>query len=389
MKKKLSLGSKLKKFPPYLFLELDKKKEEAIKRGRKIISLAIGDPDMATPSAITKFAAKEVLKKSNHSYPPGKGSGKLRFAIAEWHFKRHGIKIDSDNEVLALIGSKEGIAHLPFVLLNKGDTAAILDPFYPAYKTGLLLSDARIELIPTKEENGFLPDLKALDKKLLKKTKLLFLNYPNNPTGAVADKKFFTEIIKLAKKYSFWIAQDAAYSEIYFNKPPLSILQIPGAKDVAVEFHSLSKTFCMTGWRLGWVAGNRDVVGALAKLKGNIDSGPFNAIQETAVFALKHYGKIVPPIREVFRDRKKMFVKALEESGWKIFPCEASFFVWARPPVKMSSMECVCKMLDSADVLASPGSGFGSCGEGYVRFSLTVEDALLRKASVKIKKIKW
>ena len=389
MPKKLSLGAKINKFPPYLFKELDKKRKEAEKKGGSIISLAVGDPDIATPASIARFAAKEVLKKSNHSYPYGRGSVKLRNSIAAWHKRRYGVKLNPDSEVLALIGSKEGIAHLPFIVLNKGDTAIIPNPSYPAYKTGVLLSDAKVVRVPLKEKNGFLPELDKLDKKLLKKTKLFFLNYPNNPTGAVADKKFYAKIIKLAKKYSFWIAQDAAYSEIYFNKPPLSIFNIPGAKDVAVEFHSLSKTFCMTGWRMAWVIGNKDIIRELGKLKENMDSGQFNAIQLTAAYALDNYEKLTPSLRRIFSQRRIKFSAGLKEGGWSVYSSVASFFIWARPPVKMSSIKCVYKMLDYAGVLATPGSGFGGRGEGYVRFSLTERDSLLREAVSKIKKIKW
>ncbi|MEA3306578.1 MAG: aminotransferase class I/II-fold pyridoxal phosphate-dependent enzyme [Elusimicrobiota bacterium] len=389
MPKKMPMGSKINKFPPYLFKNLGKKRKDAEKKGRKIISLAVGDPDIATPAPIAKFAAKEVLKKSNYSYPYSKGCVKLRNSIAAWHKRRYGTKFNPDTEVLALIGSKEGIAHLPFIVLNKGDTAIIPNPSYPAYKTGVLLSDAKIARVPLKEENGFLPDLDTIDKKLLKKTKLFFLNYPNNPTGAEANKKFYAKIVKLAKKYSFWIAQDAAYSEIYFNKPPLSIFEVPGARDVAVEFHSVSKTFCMTGWRMAWLVGNKAVIGELGKLKENMDSGQFNAVQLSAAFALDNYEKFTPALRKIFSERRKGFKKILEGAGWSVYPSEASFFLWARPPIKMSSIKCVYKMLDSADVLATPGSGFGNCGEGYVRFSLTAQDSLLNKAARKIKKIKW
>ncbi len=389
MPKKMPLGAKINKFPPYLFKELDRKRKEAEKKGRTIISLAVGDPDIATPAPIARFAAKEVLKQSNHSYPYSRGSAKLRNSIAAWHKRRYKTKLDPDSEVLALIGSKEGIAHLPFIILDKGDTAIIGNPSYPAYKTGVLLSNAKVVRVPLKEKNGFLPDLDAIDKKLLKKTKLFFLNYPNNPTGAVADKKFYTKIVKLAKKYFFWIAQDAAYSEIYFSNPPLSILEIPGARDVAVEFHSVSKTFCMTGWRMAWLVGNKDIIRELGALKENMDSGQFNAVQETAAYALDNYEKFVPALRKIFCERRKRFVSVLKESGWSVYPCEASFFIWARPPVKISSIKCVYKMLDASDVLATPGSGFGSVGEGYIRFSLTVDDSLLSKAANKIKKIKW
>ncbi|MBI4656721.1 MAG: aminotransferase class I/II-fold pyridoxal phosphate-dependent enzyme [Elusimicrobia bacterium] len=383
------LGAKIGKFPPYLFRELDRKKENALKLGEKVISLAVGDPDMPTPRPIVRYAGREIFNPANHKYPPNTGSRKLKEAIAEWHKKRHGIKIDPETQVLALIGSKEGLAHLPFVLVNRGDVVLTPDPCYPAYKTGVILSDAVVKSIPLREGTGFLPELEKIPGRVLSRTKLMFLNYPNNPTGALADMDFYAKAVRLAKKHSFWIAQDAAYSEIYFDRPARSILEIPGAVDVAVEFYSVSKTFNMTGWRLAWLIGNSRVIQALSRLKEHIDSGPFNAIQEAAVYALENIEKFAPAIRREYKKRKEFFAEKLASAGWKVFEPGGTFFVWARPPAMMSSMECADKVFERTFVLVSPGSGFGRHGEGYVRFSMTADMPVLAEAASRISRISW
>lgn len=387
--KKPAIGKKIGAFPPYLFRDLDKKREAAVKKGKDVISLAVGDPDLPTPAPIARFAAREVLKPANHSYPQGRGTLRLRRTIAGWHKKRHGITLNPETEILTLIGSKEGLAHLPFALINRGDTVLMPDPCYPAYKTGILLSEAKTKRLPLSEENGFLPDFDALSGSFFKGARLLFLNYPNNPTGASAGLKFYAKAVAAAKKHGFWIAQDAAYSEIFFGKPGPSILEVPGAKDVAVEFYSLSKTYCMTGWRLAWMIGNPEAVGALSKLKDNLDSGQFNAIQETAVFCLENHDKLAAPIRKVFQTRATFFIGALKKAGWTVFEPGATFFVWAKPPARIKSLDCVYRVLDAASVLLTPGSGFGSLGEGYVRFSLTAPESRLREAAERISRIKW
>ena len=387
--KKPALGKTIDSFPPYLFLDLDKRRKAAVKNGQDVISLAVGDPDLPTPAPVARFAAKEVLKPANHRYPEGRGTARLRRTIAAWHKKRHGINLDPETEILALIGSKEGLAHLPFALINRGDTALLPDPCYPAYKTGLILSGARIKRLPLSENRGFLPDLASLPASFFKGAKLLFLNYPNNPTGAAADLKFYAKAVAAAKKYGFWIAQDAAYSEVFFSKPSPSILQVPGAKDVAVEVYSLSKTYCMTGWRLAWMIGNPKAVAALAKLKENLDSGQFNAIQETAVFCLENHDRLAAPIREIFRKRADFFTDALKKAGWDVFRPGATFFVWAKPPSRIGSLACVYRVLEEASVLITPGSGFGPRGEGYVRFSLTAPEKRIREAAGRIARMKW
>lgn len=387
--KELPLGKKPDAFPPYLFRDLDRRRREEVKKGRDVISLAIGDPDIPTPKPITEFAARAVKKASNHSYPYGRGSAEFRTAVAAWHKKRHGIKLDPDTEILALIGSKEGLAHLPFALIDRGDSVIVPDPGYPPYSTGVLLSEGRVERLPLLEKNGFLPDFGALSKKTLSRSRMLFLNYPNNPTGASADLGFYKEAVRFCRKNSLWLAQDAAYSEVYFGKPCPSVLQAPGARDVAVEFYSLSKTYCMTGWRLGWLAGNARAVQALTKLKDNMDSGQFNAVQETGIFCLQNHARLSGPIRKAFQARMEFFTKALAAAGWKVFVPETTFFVWAKPPKGGKSLDAVYRMLSESSVLATPGSGFGPSGEGYVRFSLCAPDARIKEAAQRIGKIAW
>ena len=387
--KELPLGRKPDSFPPYLFKELDRRREEEVKKGRDVISLAIGDPDIPTPAPITEFAAKAVKKASNHQYPYGRGSVEFRRAVAAWHKERHGIKLDPDTEILALIGSKEGLAHLPFALIDRGDSVIIPDPGYPAYKTGVLLSGGRVERLPLLEKDGFLPDFGRLSKKTLSRAKMLFLNYPNNPTGASAGLDFYKEAVRFCRKNNLWLAQDAAYSEVYFGKPSPSVLQAPGARDVAVEFYSLSKTYCMTGWRMAWLAGNARAVQALTKLKENLDSGQFNAVQETGIFCLQNHARLSEPVRRAFQARMAFFTAELKAAGWKVFVPETTFFVWARPPKGGRSIDAVYRMLSEASVLATPGSGFGPSGEGYLRFSLCAPDARIKEAARRIGKIVW
>jgi LL-diaminopimelate aminotransferase len=387
--KELPLGKKIDLFPPYLFRDLDRRRQEEVKKGRDVISLAIGDPDLPTPRPITDFAAKAVKRAANHRYPYGRGSAEFRAAVAAWHKKRHGIKLDADSEVLALIGSKEGLAHLPFALIDRGDSVIVPDPGYPPYTTGVLLSEGRLERVPLFEKDGFLPDFGRISKQTLARSKMLFLNYPNNPTGASATLDFYKEAVKFCRKNELWLAQDAAYSETYFGKPCPSVLQVPGAKDVAVEFYSLSKTYCMTGWRLGWLAGNARAVQALTKIKDNMDSGQFNAVQETGTFCLQNHERLAAPVRLAFKKRMEFFTKALTAAGWQVFVPETTFFVWAKPPKGGKSMDAVYRMLAESAVLGTPGSGFGPSGEGYVRFALCAPDARIKEAARRIAKIAW
>lgn len=385
----IKLSSNLKKFKPFLFEELYRKERAEREKGRKVISMAVGDPDIPTHPDIVNFALKETQNYLNHRYPNTKGNLNLREAVSRWHARRHGVKFHPSDEVSILIGSKEGIAHLPFIAMEKNDICLIPDPTYPTYRTGVLLNGGEIYDVPLKEENGFLPDLARIPQKVVNRTKLFFLNYPNNPTGAVADRAFYADLVKWALKNEIIIALDAAYCEIYFGEPTSSIFEIPQARKTAVEFYSASKTYCMAGWRIGWAVGNSKLVCALNQIKENIDSGQFNAIQNAVAYGLDNHDRIVPQVREKFKERAVFFHDALAECGWKMRAPGGSCFIWARTPVKCSSARAAVFLLENAEVLAAPGSGFGKNGEGYIRFSLTLEDELLREAAEKIQNLDW
>ncbi len=301
-------NEKLKRLPPYLFIEIDRKKKEAIKRGADIISLGVGDPDLPTPDHIIKSMQESVTKSANHQYPFGMGLLSYRKAIAEWYKKRFKVVLTPD-EICALVGSKEGIGHMHLGFINPGDVVLIPEPGYPVYNTGTIFTDGVPYFMPLLEKNSFLPDLDAVPADILKKAKLVFINYPNNPTAATAPEKFYLKLIEFAKKNNIIVAADAAYSEIYYdeNDKPLSFLEIPGAKEVGVEFHSLSKTYNMTGWRIGWVSGNRDIVAGIAKVKDNYDSGVFQSVQEAAVTALTSSQKCVEDARKIYKGPQRYF----------------------------------------------------------------------------------
>ncbi|MEF3279490.1 MAG: aminotransferase class I/II-fold pyridoxal phosphate-dependent enzyme [Elusimicrobiota bacterium] len=385
----IKLSNFMRLFKPYLFEELYRKARRCAEDGVEVINLAIGDPDLPTNKDIVNVAVDEIKNPVNHRYPNTKGNEKLRKAISNWHKRRHQITLDYNDEVSILIGSKEGIAHLPVVLMNKNDICLICDPTYPTYRTGVWMVGGKIYNVPLKEKNNFLPDLAKIPKKIISRAKLFFLNYPNNPTGATMDFDYMKELVKWAKKNNIFLALDCAYSEIYFDKPTHSIFEIDGARDIAVEFYSVSKTYSMAGWRIGWVCGNSKVVCALNTVKENIDSGQFNAIQNASAYALDNHEKIVPAIREVFRKRCDRFCDVLYKSGWRFIKPSGSCFVWAKPPIDMDSIKACDFILNKTGVLLAPGSGFGKYGEGYVRISTTENDELLEKAMKKISEIRW
>ena len=386
---KIELSDKLKSFKPFLFEELYRKERAERAKGKDIISLAVGDPDIPTDRRIVAAAVSELRKAANHRYPNTKGNETLRREISEWHKRRHGLSFHHSDEVSILIGSKEGIAHLPLVVMNEGDSCLIPDPTYPTYRTGVVLAGGRVHDVPLLEKNGFLPDLGEIPAKVLARTKLFFLNYPNNPTGACATLDFYRDLVKWAKRHGVIIAQDAAYCDMYFGEPAPSILQVDGARDVAVEFYSASKTYCMAGWRIGWVVGNSRLVCALNQLKENIDSGPFNAIQNAVAHALRHHEKIVAPVRNHFKRRADSFCRALADAGWRFIPPGGSCFVWAKPPKDVPSLDAVYFMLEKASLLTAPGSGFGRHGEGYIRFSLTEPDKRLDEVLRRLRALDW
>ena len=382
-------NEKLKKLPPYLFIEIDRKKKAAIEKGADIISLGVGDPDLPTPEHIVKSMQEAVAKPANHQYPFGAGLIAYRKAVAGWYKERFNVELSPDNEVCALIGSKEGIGHMHLGFINPGDVVLIPEPGYPVYNTGTIFSDGIPYFMPLLEKNNYLPDLDAIPADILKKAKLIFVNYPNNPTAAVAPKEFYVKLVEFARKNNIIVAADAAYSEIYYGEKPISFLEVEGAKEVGVEFHSLSKTYNMTGWRIGWVCGNKDVVAGVAKVKDNYDSGAFQAVQEAAITALTSPQKCVEDARKIYKERRDVLVEGLQKLGWDVKVPQASFYVWARVPKGYTSSDAVGKLLDEAAIVCTPGNGMGKSGEGYVRFALTVGVPRIKEAIERISKIKW
>jgi LL-diaminopimelate aminotransferase len=389
-KMEINYNEKLKKLPPYLFIEIDKKKKEAIDKGADIISLGVGDPDMPTPKHIVKSMQEAVAKPANHKYPFGAGLLSYRKAVAEWYKKRFNVDLSPD-EICALVGSKEGIGHIHLGFINPGDVVLVPEPGYPVYNTGAILSGGVPYFMPLLEKNNFLPDLSLIPKDIVKAAKLIFVNYPNNPTAAVASKEFYASLIEFAKKNNIIVAADGAYSEIYYNEneKPGSFLALQGAKEVGVEFHSLSKTYNMTGWRIGWVCGNKDIVAGIAKVKDNYDSGVFGAVQEAAVTALTSSQECVEDTRKIYKERRDALVYGLQKLGWEVNLPKASFYVWAKVPKGYTSSQVVSRLLQEASIVCTPGNGMGKSGEGYVRFALTVEVSRIKEAIERISKMGW
>ncbi len=382
-------AKRIRELPPYLFAEIDRLKEEQIKKGKKVIDLGVGDPDIPTPPSIVSALQRAAEKKENHRYPSYVGMLKFREAAAEWYRKRFGVTLDPEREVITLIGSKEGIAHLPWAFIDEGDIALVPDPAYPVYGIATKFAGGEVYKMPLKWENGFLPDVESIPEDVLKRAKLMFLNYPNNPTTAEATEEFYRKVVDVASRYSILVVSDAPYTEIYYDesKKPLSILQIDGAKDVAIEFHSLSKTYNMTGWRIGFAVGNESAVKGLGKIKTNVDSGVFQAIQEAGIEALTGDQSYVEKNREIYRKRREIFIKGLEKLGLDYMKSNSTFYLWIKVPDGYSSSDFAKKLLEDAAIVVTPGVGFGEYGEGYFRVSLTQDTDLLEEAVERMLKL--
>jgi len=378
--------NRIKHIPPYLFAEIDKKKAEAQAKGIDIINLGIGDPDLPTPDYIVDAMAKAIRDPKTHDYPPYEGTLAFRTAVAEWYKKRFGISLDPQKEVISLIGSKEGIAHAFLTYLDPGDIALLPDPGYPAYQVNTLIASGIPYSVPVKEENNYEVDFEAIPADIVEKAKLIFLNYPSNPTGAVVSDAFFVKAIAWAKKHNILICNDNAYSEVYYDgQKPRSILEFEGGKDVAIEFHTLSKTFNMTGWRVGMAVGNEEAVQALGKIKTNVDSGVFKAIQETAIEAFKGYDEFVTTQNAIYQKRRDIIVNGLREQGWDIKTPKATFYIWAKVPKGFTSSEFTMFLLEKTGILVVPGNGYGAGGEGYFRVSITTKEDRLHEAIARLK----
>jgi len=376
----MELAKRLDRLPPYLFVEINQKIAELRARGEDIISFAIGDPDLPTPSNIIEYMCQAARDTANHSYPETAGLPELRQAIAEWYERRFGVTLDPATEILPLIGSKEGIGHMALCFIEPGDLALVPDPSYPPFSLGTILAGGEPYFMPLKEENDFLPDFKCIPDEVADKAKLMWLNYPNNPTSAIAGLDFFEKAVHFAQQHDLAICHDAPYTEVAYEgyKPP-SFMQIAKAKDIGVEFHSLSKTYHMTGWRIGMVVGNADMVDALFRVKSNLDSGIPQAIQYAAVEALRGSQEHIAEHNAILQRRRDKLLKVLNEIGLKARIPKATFYIWAKIPQGYTSMDFTKKLLDEAGIAVTPGTGYGKEGEGYIRLSLTISDNRLEQ----------
>jgi LL-diaminopimelate aminotransferase len=387
-KVKLEMSERIKGLPPYPFAELDQRKAELRAKGIDVIDLGIGDPDLPTPKRIVERMRQEVLNPQNHRYPSYEGLHMFREAVSSWYARRFGVKVNPEVEVLALIGSKEGIAHVSLAFLNPGDYSLIPTPGYPVYHAGTMFAGGKSFFLPLLEERRFLPDLDQVPVEVAEKAKLIFINYPNNPTGVVADKEFFSEIVKFAQQYHLIVCHDAAYSEIFFDgNTPSSFLEIDGAKEVGLEFHSLSKTYNMTGWRLGFAVGNREILSGLGRIKTNIDSGVFQAIQWAGIEALEGDQSDVEQMRKIYQRRRDIMVGGLRNMGLEVTPPQATFYLWMKVPPGYNSASFCSLLLNKAGVVITPGNGLGEAGEGYVRLTLTVPESRLEEAVERVRQV--
>ena len=382
----IKFSKRLKNLPPYLFVEIDQAKRAARKQGRDLIDLGIGDPDLPTPDNIIEKLYVASKDPKNHKYALGQGMPALRQAIADWYKRRFNVDLNPETEILPLIGSKEGIAHMPLAFVNRGDYVLAPDPGYPPYRGATILSDGKVHNMPLLKENGFLPDFKKIPVEIRKKARIMFLNYPNNPTGATADREFYLKAIALAGKNNIIIAHDSAYSEMsYDGYRPVSFLELEGAREVGVEFHSLSKTYNMTGWRIGWVCGNAQVVSGIAKVKSNVDSGIFSAIQIAGIEALNGPQEHIQKMRAIYQERRDVLCAGLKSIGWNFLKTKATFYVWVSVSKGYDSRSFAALLLEKCDIVVTPGVGFGEYGEGYIRFALTVPKERIQEAIERVK----
>ncbi|MCZ6555786.1 MAG: LL-diaminopimelate aminotransferase [Candidatus Dadabacteria bacterium] len=383
-------ASRIAGLPPYLFAEIDAKKNELIKKGVEVIDLGVGDPDIPTPDFIIEALKVGAEDPENHRYPSYQGMRSFRVAVADWYKERFNVDLDPDTEVIALIGSKEGIAHAPLAFIDPGDVGLFADPGYPVYPTSISFAGGEPYAVPILKENDFLPDLNAIPEDIRKRAQLIFLNYPNNPTTAIAEEGFFKDVVDFASKNNILICHDAAYTEIaYDGYSPLSFLQADGAKDVGIEFHSLSKTFNMTGWRIAFAVGNKKAIAGIGKIKTNIDSGAFQAVQYAGIVALQNYKSGLQDRIQIFQERRDIFCKGLDEAGLKYHFPKATFYVWFEVPEGLTSKEFSSKLLSESGIVVTPGNGFGEYGEGYARVSTTFSTERIIQAVERLKETKF
>jgi LL-diaminopimelate aminotransferase len=385
---KIEKAERLKRLPPYLFKEIDRQKEEVRAKGMDIIDLGVGDPDLPTPPHIIEASQRAASDPANHRYPSYSGMHDFNAAVARWYQRRFGVELDPGEEVVTLIGSKEGIAHIPLAFIDPGDVVLVASPGYPVYHIGTQFAGGEAYYMDLLKENGFLPDLKVISQEIAQKAKIMFINYPNNPTAAVATREFFESVVAFAEEYNVIVCHDAAYSEMAFDGfRPMSFLELQGAKSVGIEFHSLSKTYNMTGWRIGFAVGCADVVNALGQVKSNIDSGAFQAVQIAGITALEGDQACVEEMRQTYAERRDILVAGLHAAGLSIEKPRATFYLWVEVPQGYTSAGFASLLLTEAGIVTTPGNGFGAAGEGYVRMALTVDRERIREAVKRIEGI--
>jgi len=382
---KVTYADRINELPPYLFEKIDQLKAEMQKKGADIIDLGVGDPDLPTPKPIVEVLQREAERPENHRYPFTRGMEEFRRSVADWYNRRFDISVNQATDVVSVIGSKEGISHVPVAFVNPGDVVLVPEPSYPVYAITTKFSGGEVSYMPLLEKNGYLPDLGAIDDDTARRAKLMYLNYPNNPTSAVVEESYFKDVIRFAKKHNIIVVHDAAYTELYFDSQrPISFLEVEGAMDVGMEIHSLSKTFNMTGWRVGCAVGNSEIVGGLGKAKSNMDSGIFQPIQAAAAFALDHADELSVPIRDIYRSRRDVLASALEKAGLVCETPTATFYFWVQVPDGYTSESFTALMLETAHIVVTPGSGFGPSGEGYIRLTLCTTEERLNEAGNRI-----
>ena len=382
---RIEKSDRLKNLPPYLFKEIDRQKEEAGKRGIDIIDLGVGDPDMPTPPHIIEALHMAALNPGNHRYPSYTGMDDFNKAVARWYKRRFNVDLDYKKEIVTLIGSKEGIAHIPLAFINPGDIALVTSPGYPVYNIGVRFAGGQTCFMDLLKQNNFLPDLGAVPEEIAQKAKMMFINYPNNPTSAVATEEFFEETVAFAEMNNIIVCHDAAYTEMAFDGyKPKSFLETAGAKDVGIEFHSLSKTYNMTGWRIGFAVGRAEVILALGQVKSNIDSGAFQAIQIAGIAALDGDQTGLKETNKEYASRRDILVDGLLNLGFSVERPKATFYLWIEVPKGYSSEETASRLLTEAGIVVTPGNGFGAAGEGYIRIALTVSKERLKEVIERI-----
>lgn len=386
----VTYAERIKTLPPYLFAAIDDMKQRAMARGVDIINLGVGDPDLPTPAPIIERLREAAADPAHHQYPSYDGMLSFRTAVANWYKKRFHVTADPTSEVLTLIGSKEGIAHVPMAFIDPGDVVLVPSPGYPVYPVATGFAGGTAYEMPLVKQHGFLPDLDAVPQDVLKRAKLMYLNSPNNPTSVIADVTFFQRVVDFAKAHHVIVCHDAAYSEIFYDgqRPP-SFLEADGAMDVGIEFHSLSKTFNMTGWRLGFAVGRQEVIAGLGKVKSNVDSGVFQAIQEAGITALESDDQLTDGLRTIYQERRDVLVTGLRSLGLTFAPPSAAFYVWTEVPEGFTSTSFTAHLLEHAGIVTTPGNGFGAPGEGYVRMTITTPHERLAEAVDRMKHVGW